>query len=431
MLSYLRVNPFCQAQLRRLCDRPKTIRILYWPFDKYESTLGYDELVIYMRSKLTMLQRIRRNHLLIIGWLSLSVLAWGQQISLVHVTSCGPQTFPATCTIPSTGSGNVLVAAWTSASGGGGATIATVTDNQGNIYAEASGARATDASANTMADIWYAENSVAGATSVTITPSPSGTSGTAVIWEFSGVEPFSALDQTTVLNSQAATTTPLGAAVVTNSPAEVIVSVANVSGTVTGMKSGNAFTSDSTVGGDGWAHFIATSSGAYTPQWKMSTSGTFCSSTVSFKAASSGGGACDLNQDGAVNVVDVQLAVNIDIGLISCPADVNGGVCGSNLVQQIVTAALGGGCTATVSHSVSLTWTASTSPSIAGYNIYRSTTNGGPYTQLNSSLVNTTSYTDTNVTAGQTYYYVTTAIDTSNNQSAYSNQAQATVPTTI
>ena len=38
------------------------------------------------------------------------------------------------------------------------------------------------------------------------------------------------------------------------------------------------------------------------------------------------------------------------------------------------------------------------------------------------------SFKDANVTTGQTYYYVTTAVDTSNNQSAYSNQAQATVP---
>ena len=375
--------------------------------------------------------RVSPGVILITSLLSFSLVA-SAQINLVHATSCGPQSYPAsTCTIPSTGSGNLLVAAWTSENGGGGTTIASVTDNVGNVYSEAGGARATDTTANTMTDIWYAQNSVRGATVITITPSPSGTSGTAMIWEFSGVEPFVPLDQTAVLNSQSATTTPLGASVVTTSPAEVVISVANVQGTVTGMKSGNSFTSDSVAGGEGWAHFIASSAGTYTAQWKTNTSGTYCSSTVSFKAASSGGSACDLNQDGAVNVIDVQLAVNIDIGSLSCPPDVDGGVCGSNLVQQVLAAALGEGCTATVSHSVSLTWTASNSPSIAGYNVYRSTTNGGSYTQINSSLVATTSYTDTNVTAGQTYYYVTTAVDTSNNQSAYSTQAQATVPTTI
>jgi fibronectin type 3 domain-containing protein len=106
-------------------------------------------------------------------------------------------------------------------------------------------------------------------------------------------------------------------------------------------------------------------------------------------------------------------------------------VCGSALVQQIVNAALGQGCSAAISHSVSLTWTASVSPNISGYNVFRSTTSGTGYVQINTGLVTTTSYTDSNVTAGQTYYYVTTAVDTSNNQSGYSNQAQATVPTDI
>jgi hypothetical protein len=360
-----------------------------------------------------------------------SLISWGQ-VNLVHVTSCGPQAFPATtCTIPSTGSGNVLVAAWTSGSGGGATIIGSVTDNAGNVYLEAGNARSVDSGANSMADIWYAQNSVPGATTVTITPSPSSTSGTAVIWEFSGVEPFSPLDQTDVVNSGAATTTPLGASVVTTLPAEVIVSVANVAGTATGMKSGNAFTSDSTAGGDGFAHLLVTSAGTYTPQWKTSSSGTFASSTVSFKAASSGGGACDLNQDGVVNVVDVQLAVNMDLRLIPCPGSLNGGVCGSTLVQQILGAALGQACSVTIGHSVSLSWTASSSGNIAGYNVFRSTTSGGSYTQINSSLVTTIPYVDTNVTAGQTYYYVTTAVDTSNNQSVYSNQAQATVPTDI
>ena len=376
-------------------------------------------------------ERVQRYVTVTAGLLSLSILACAQ-VSLVHVTSCGPQTFPATtCAIPSTGSGNIIVAAWTSGNGGGGTTIASIADNAGNRYQEAAGARATDTGANIMADIWYAQNSVAGATVITITPSPSGTSGTAVIWEFSGLEPFSPLDQTSVLNSQSATTTPLGASVVTTSPAEVVVSLVNSAGTVTGIESGSSFASDSAAGGEGGAHFTASSTGSYAPQWTTSTSGTFCSSTVSFKAARSVGGACDLNQDGLVNVVDVQLATNMDLSMLACPSSLDGGVCGSALVQQIVNAALGQGCSVTVSHSVSLTWTASTSPNIAGYNVFRSTTSGSGYVQINTGLVTTPSYTDTNVAEGEAYYYVTTAVDTSNDQSGYSNQAQATVPTDI
>jgi fibronectin type 3 domain-containing protein len=43
-------------------------------------------------------------------------------------------------------------------------------------------------------------------------------------------------------------------------------------------------------------------------------------------------------------------------------------------------------------------------------------------------LVTQTAYTDTTVQAGQTYYYVTTAVDSSGNESTYSNEVQAVVP---
>jgi fibronectin type 3 domain-containing protein len=58
--------------------------------------------------------------------------------------------------------------------------------------------------------------------------------------------------------------------------------------------------------------------------------------------------------------------------------------------------------------------------------VYRGTTSGGPYSKLNTSLVAATNYSDTAVTAGQTYYYVTTSVDSSNDESVPSNEAQAT-----
>jgi len=83
---------------------------------------------------------------------------------------------------------------------------------------------------------------------------------------------------------------------------------------------------------------------------------------------------------------------------------------------------------AAAQHSVSLSWTASTSANVAGYRIYRGTTSGGPYSLLISSLVAGTSYTDTAVQAGRTYHYVATAVDVGNRESAYSNETQAVVP---
>ena len=81
-----------------------------------------------------------------------------------------------------------------------------------------------------------------------------------------------------------------------------------------------------------------------------------------------------------------------------------------------------------VSHAVTLNWGASTS-TVSGYNIYRSTVSGGPYTKQNSSLISTTSYTDSSVQAGQTYFYVVTSVDSTGTESTFSNEVSATIPT--
>jgi hypothetical protein len=83
---------------------------------------------------------------------------------------------------------------------------------------------------------------------------------------------------------------------------------------------------------------------------------------------------------------------------------------------------------ASPSHSVTLTWTASTTSGVTAYNIYRSQTTGGPYTKLTATAVATTTYTDSSVIAGTTYYYVATAL-VGSAESGYSIQASATVPT--
>ncbi len=83
---------------------------------------------------------------------------------------------------------------------------------------------------------------------------------------------------------------------------------------------------------------------------------------------------------------------------------------------------------APISHSGTLTWNASTS-TVIGYDVYRGTASGGPYTKINSLVDATTTFTDTTVQAGQTYYWVVTAVNSSNVQSTYSNQASGTIPT--
>ena len=86
----------------------------------------------------------------------------------------------------------------------------------------------------------------------------------------------------------------------------------------------------------------------------------------------------------------------------------------------------GTGVTATT-HSVTLSWTASTSQ-VAGYNCYRSTSPSGPFSVLNSSLISSTSFVDHAVQGESTYYYYVTAVDSLGNESMPSNHVSATIP---
>ena len=74
-------------------------------------------------------------------------------------------------------------------------------------------------------------------------------------------------------------------------------------------------------------------------------------------------------------------------------------------------------------HSVNLSWSTSTSSNVSGYNIYRAAYASacGSFSKINSSLNTGTLYTDSAVVDSATYCYATTAVNTSNEESGYSN----------
>lgn len=95
---------------------------------------------------------------------------------------------------------------------------------------------------------------------------------------------------------------------------------------------------------------------------------------------------------------------------------------------KTISASASGSGVAPSAHKVNLTWAASSS-TVTGYNVYRGTVAGGPYTRINSSALVSRSYTDSTVSSGKTYYYVTTAVGNNGIESADSNEAKAVVPT--
>ncbi|MFC1900531.1 carboxypeptidase regulatory-like domain-containing protein [Chloroflexota bacterium] len=95
------------------------------------------------------------------------------------------------------------------------------------------------------------------------------------------------------------------------------------------------------------------------------------------------------------------------------------------------------GLTATAgTGQVVLSWTAPTTNAdstaltdLLGYEVYRSTSATGSFTQINSSDVLTTSYTDTTVTNGNAYYYKVSTADSGGNESVKSSASSAATPT--
>jgi len=76
-------------------------------------------------------------------------------------------------------------------------------------------------------------------------------------------------------------------------------------------------------------------------------------------------------------------------------------------------------------HSVALSWNASTSSNVVGYNLYRAVQSGscGVFSKINTVLNTGTLYTDSAVANGATYCYAATSVDSSNSESSYSNIA--------
>ena len=86
-------------------------------------------------------------------------------------------------------------------------------------------------------------------------------------------------------------------------------------------------------------------------------------------------------------------------------------------------------------HSVKLSWRASTPASklprdvVVGYNVYRSTKSHDRDPQrINSKLCADTAYTDTDIKAGKTYYYVTRGVTAKGVESGSSNETKVVIP---
>ena len=118
-------------------------------------------------------------------------------------------------------------------------------------------------------------------------------------------------------------------------------------------------------------------------------------------------------------------AFNCTEGVITVLPGNGDGTFGSPASYAALPAGSQSGTLAPPHHQVSLSWNAVVS--VDGYNVYRGSQSGGPYTKINPIVDASTSFVDLSVVAGQTYYYVTTAVK-SGVESGYSNEVPASIP---
>jgi hypothetical protein len=76
---------------------------------------------------------------------------------------------------------------------------------------------------------------------------------------------------------------------------------------------------------------------------------------------------------------------------------------------------------------IDLIWAPVTNADLAGYNVYRSETNGAAV-KLNSGLLKSPSYRDSAVASGKTYTYAVSAVDVRGNESHLSEETSEPVP---
>jgi len=170
------------------------------------------------------------------------------------------------------------------------------------------------------------------------------------------------------------------------------------------------------ISGGAFGQIISVSQLACNPNSLNSGSSTTCTVTLNGAAPASGTEVL-LSSNNTL----LQLAANSVIVPAGTTSTTFTATAGSVSTNQ------NGTLTATVLHSVLLNWSASISPNLMNYKVYRGTTSGGPYGVM-TTLGIVTSYMDSNVQNSQTYYYVTTVVDGTGAESGYSNEASAVVP---
>ena len=388
-----------------------------------------------------------------------------QAVSFVQVAAAAPQSPQSTVTVvypaaQTAGNLNVVVVGWNDST----SNVTSVSDSSGNAYTLAVG---PTIGTGLSQSIYYAKDIVSGSNAVTVTFNQAATSPDIRILEYAGLDTVSPLDVTAaaVGNSNSASSGPA----TTTATSELILGADTIATTTTGLGSGFTSRIITSLDSDLVEDTVVSTTGSYSATANLS-SGSWVMQMATFKGTgtaaagqltvtpttlglgslvvrTSGTASGSLTASGANVRVTAARSNNsvFSASGLSLPVIIPAGQSASftvtfspqvpgtasatltftsNAQPATTTETLTGTGTPVPTHTVNLSWNASTSSNISGYNIYRAVyiNSCGSFSKINSVLNPSTLYTDSAVTDGTSYCYATTVVN-SNEESGYSNVA--------
>lgn len=318
-------------------------------------------------------------------------------ISFVQENYATPQSSPTSVAVPYTGAQtqgdlNVVVVGWNNSS----ATVSSVADSKGNVYAAAVGP--TTISGVASQTIYFAKQigaAAAGANVVTVTFSGAAAFPDIRILEYSGADPNIPVDVVSASTGSSASST--SAAATTTNANDLLFGANLVQTSTTGPGSGSTSRVITSPDGDIAEDRLVTATGSYSSSASLSAAGPWIMQMVAFRASGSSGG---------------------DTTPPTAPTNLS--------------------ATATSLTQINLAWTASTdNVGVTGYIVQRCSGSGcSNFAQVANITGNTPSYSDSGLTPGTAYSYQVQATDAAGNLSTFSiiatatTQADTTPPTT-
>lgn len=157
-----------------------------------------------------------------------------------------------------------------------------ITDDAGNTYAVVPNSFSSNTNSGST-EIWYAVNSKPGATRVVVTEGGSWRPQV-FFTEVSGINMNDPINGAPALNDVRVASTVANAPAISASANDFIFSILSTQNSVLGMNNASIFTAFPIYDGDGAAYYVPAAAGTYGAIWNQQN-GTYCGSTVAFRAA--------------------------------------------------------------------------------------------------------------------------------------------------